>query len=77
MPLLLIHGDEDFTVPYEQSQIMQRAMQHAGHPVRLITLAGYNHYYTPDQGEGWRTVFTESLTFIGQNIGPGVAPGSQ
>ncbi|MBS0383890.1 MAG: prolyl oligopeptidase family serine peptidase, partial [Proteobacteria bacterium] len=77
IPLLLIHGDEDFTVPYEQSQIMQRAMQRAGHPVRLITLHGINHYYLPDQGDAWRTVFTESLGFIQQNIGAGVAPGSQ
>lgn len=77
MPLLLIHGDEDFTVPYEQSQIMQRAMQRAGHPVRLVTLPGAHHYYTPDQGEAWRTAFTESLAFIQQNIGAGVAPGSQ
>ncbi len=77
MPLLLIHGDEDFTVPIEQSQIMQRAMQRAGHPVRLITLPGTNHYYLPDQGDAWRTVFTELLAFFQQNIGPGVAPGSQ
>ena len=77
VPLLLIHGDEDFTVPIEQSQIMQRAMQRAGHPVRLITLENINHYYTPDQGDAWRRVFTESLAFFQQNIGPGVAPGSQ
>lgn len=77
IPLLLIHGDEDWTVPYEQSQIMQRAMERAGRPVRLVTLQGMNHYYLPDQAEGWRTVFTESLGFIGQNIGPGVTPGSQ
>jgi dipeptidyl aminopeptidase/acylaminoacyl peptidase len=77
VPLLLIHGDEDFTVPIEQSQIMQRAMQGAGHPVRLITLHDINHYYTPDQGAAWRTVFTESLAFFQQNIGPGVAPSSQ
>src|SRR5262249_40316180 len=62
IPLLLIHGDEDFTVPYEQSEIMVRAMQRAGHPVRLVTLAGANHYYMPDAGEAWRTAFTESLT---------------
>jgi dipeptidyl aminopeptidase/acylaminoacyl peptidase len=77
VPLLLIHGDEDFTVPIEQSQIMQRAMQRAGHPVRLITLVNTEHHYTPDQGDAWRTVFTESLGFFQQNIGPGVPPGSQ
>ncbi|MBI3438560.1 MAG: S9 family peptidase [Proteobacteria bacterium] len=77
MPLLLLHGDEDETVPIEQSHIMERAMQQAGHPVRLVTLPGISHYYIPDQGDAWRTVFTESLGFIQQNIGPGVAPGSQ
>lgn len=75
IPLLLIHGDEDTTVPYEQSLILQRAMQRAGHPVRLITLEGSNH--TPDRDDQFQTVLTESVAFIGQNIGPGVAPGSQ
>ncbi|HVV34740.1 MAG TPA: prolyl oligopeptidase family serine peptidase, partial [Vitreimonas sp.] len=77
MPLLLIHGDKDYTVPYEQSQIMQRAMQAAGHPVRLVTLTNAIHYYLPDAGDAWRTVFNESLGFISQYIGPGVPPGSQ
>ncbi|MFT3728948.1 MAG: prolyl oligopeptidase family serine peptidase [Terricaulis sp.] len=77
MPLLLIHGDQDITVPIAQSQEMVQAMQRAGKPVRLVTLPATEHHYTPDQAESWRTVFTESLAFIGQNIGPGVAPGSQ
>lgn len=77
MPLLLIHGEEDETVPIEQSQLMVRAMERAGKPVRLVELADTNHYFRPDQAEAWRTVFTESLAFYQQNIGPGVAPGSQ
>jgi dipeptidyl aminopeptidase/acylaminoacyl peptidase len=77
IPLLMIHGEEDFTVPIEQSQIMERAMRRAGHPTRLITLEDMDHYYSPDQAAGWRVALTESLTFINQNIGPGVAPGSQ
>lgn len=77
MPLLIIHGDEDQTVPIEQSQLMERAMQRAGKPTRLITLTDADHYLTPLQGDVMRTVLTESATFVGQNIGPGVAPGSQ
>ncbi len=75
IPLLLIHGDHDTVVPHEQSEIMQSAMQRAGHPVRLITLEGADH--TPDLRDQWRTILTESLGFIQQNIGPGVAPANQ
>jgi dipeptidyl aminopeptidase/acylaminoacyl peptidase len=77
IPLLIIHGDEDQTVPFEQSEIMERAMRRAGKPVRLIRLEDMDHYYRPDNAEGWRTTFTESLAFFNQHIGPGVAPGSQ
>ena len=77
MPLLIIHGDEDQTVPIEQSQLMERAMQRAGKPTRLITLTNGDHYLTPLQGDVMRTVLSETLTFVNTSIGPGVAPGSQ
>jgi len=74
MPLLLIHGDEDVTVPISQSELMVSAMQRAGKPVRLITLHDVDHYASPRNGDAWRTVITESLAFFNQNIGPGVPP---
>jgi dienelactone hydrolase len=77
IPLLIIHGEEDETVPIEQSQIMVRAMQRAGHQTRLIELTDMDHYYRPDNAAGWRLTFQESLAFFNQHIGPGVAPGSQ
>ncbi|MGD9980171.1 MAG: alpha/beta hydrolase family protein [Hyphomonadaceae bacterium] len=77
MPLLIIHGDEDQTVPIEQSEIMVRALQRVGKDARLITLHDIDHYATPIQGDAWRTVLTEALAFFNQNIGPGVTPGSQ
>lgn len=43
-PLLLIHGEQDTVVPYEQSQKMQQAMARSGKPVELITLAGDDHH---------------------------------
>lgn len=77
MPLLIIHGDEDVTVPIQQSHLMQQAMERAGKPTRLIVLEDFDHNVTPIQGDGLRTVLTESLAFFNQHIGPGVAPGSQ
>lgn len=77
IPLLVIHGDEDQTVPIDQSEIMERAMRRVGRPVRLIRLRDMDHYFTPDQGEDWRTVFTESLAFFNQHIGPGVVPSGE
>jgi len=74
MPLLMIHGDEDITVPIEQSQLMQRAMQRAGKDARLITLVDIDHYASPRNGEAWHTVLTEALAFFNQNIGPGAPP---
>lgn len=42
-PLMLIHGREDFIVPYEQAEIMQDAVQAAGKPVELVTIEGDGH----------------------------------
>ncbi|MBY0563132.1 MAG: alpha/beta fold hydrolase [Hyphomonadaceae bacterium] len=74
IPLLIIHGDRDRTVPVEQSEIMEQAMRRAGKPVRFVRLEDTDHYFTPDQGAAWRTVMTESLAFFNQHIGPGVPP---
>lgn len=74
MPLLLIHGDEDITVPISQSELMVAAMERAGKPTRLITLEDIDHYASPRNGDAWRTVLTESLAFFNQHIGPGVPP---
>ncbi|MBX3429178.1 MAG: S9 family peptidase [Hyphomonadaceae bacterium] len=75
IPLLMIHGDEDQTVPFEQSEIMERAMRRAGKSARLVRLEAMDHYYRPDNEAGWRTAFTEALAFFNANIGPGVPPG--
>lgn len=74
MPLLIIHGDEDITVPIAQSELMVTAMERAGKPTRLITLHDIDHYASPRNGDAWRIVLTESLAFFNQHIGPGVPP---
>lgn len=42
-PFLLIHGDKDEKVPYEQSTLFQQLMQKAGNTCDLITVPGGGH----------------------------------
>ena len=42
-PTLLVHGDADDTVPYEQSVIFERALREAGAPARLLRIEGGAH----------------------------------
>jgi dipeptidyl aminopeptidase/acylaminoacyl peptidase len=44
IPVLLIHGKDDTVVPFEQSLIMQGALQAAGRHVELVTLASEDHW---------------------------------
>lgn len=42
-PTLLIHGDKDELVPFQQSQEMDAALAKAGVPHKLIAATGYGH----------------------------------
>jgi len=42
-PTLLIHGDADAAIPYEQSEIMRDALQKAGVEVKLLKIPGGGH----------------------------------
>ena len=42
-PFLLIHGDKDDTVPFEQSEIMEAALKKSGVEVKLIRVPGGGH----------------------------------
>ena len=42
-PFLLIHGDADRIVPYQQSEIMEAALRKAGVPVKLVRVPGGGH----------------------------------
>ncbi len=44
-PLLLIHGDEDKTVPVQQSEILDAKYEEEGLPVKLIVQPGGGHTY--------------------------------
>jgi acetyl esterase/lipase len=42
-PVLLMHGDADDVVPYQQSVAMEAALKAAGVDVKLLTIAGGKH----------------------------------
>jgi acetyl esterase/lipase len=42
-PFLLIHGDADKTVPYNQSEMMEAALKKAGITVKLVRVPGGDH----------------------------------
>jgi dipeptidyl aminopeptidase/acylaminoacyl peptidase len=43
-PILLIHGDNDSVVPFEQSQLMANALRKAGKPYELVKLKSEDHW---------------------------------
>jgi acetyl esterase/lipase len=48
-PTLLVHGDKDLLVPIEHSRTMVPLLEKAGVPVKLVTIAGAAHGFTPAQ----------------------------
>jgi acetyl esterase/lipase len=42
-PTLLVHGDADRTVPFQQSEAMEAALKGAGVPVKLLRIQGGDH----------------------------------
>jgi acetyl esterase/lipase len=53
-PFLLIHGDADSTVPFEQAELLERALQETGLEVRLVRVPKGPHGILPQLlREGW------------------------
>jgi dipeptidyl aminopeptidase/acylaminoacyl peptidase len=44
-PFLLIHGDQDDVVPYEQSQLMYDKLVQAGVPAQLVIVKNAGHSF--------------------------------
>jgi dienelactone hydrolase len=72
VPVLLMHGRKDFTVPVEQSEAMERAMRHAHKPVEVVYLDGADHYL--GQGSDRMAWLTGLDKLLASTIGAGTAP---
>ncbi|MBA3066890.1 MAG: S9 family peptidase [Hyphomonas sp.] len=74
MPLLIVHGELDYTVPVEQSRDMVTAMKKANKPYEYVEIKDMDHYLRPDQGDDWKQVLTKGKAFFDTHIGPGWTP---
>jgi dipeptidyl aminopeptidase/acylaminoacyl peptidase len=67
-PILLIHGQDDTTVPYGQRADMSKALKAAGKPVELVTLRGEDHDLSNAQTR--LEMLTSAVTFLEKNNPP-------
>ena len=57
-PILVIHGDADPVVPYQQSVELAKALKSGRDDVELMTVEGGKHGFTPEQmGKLWPQIF--------------------
>lgn len=72
-PMLLVHGTEDHTVPFAQSQAFHDALQAAGGQVELIPIVGAAHSFVAKSAAETRTAslraLSESLRFMDATVG--------
>lgn len=68
-PLLLIHGDEDLTVPPSQSRRMTQALETADKAVELIILDKGDHWLS--ESETRLAALKAFSRFVDRHIGAG------
>jgi len=69
IPILLIHGEDDYTVPYEQSELMRTALARAGRPTEIIRIEDSGHYWGAWEREDRQRLLEEVDRFLAQHIG--------
>jgi pimeloyl-ACP methyl ester carboxylesterase len=69
IPVLLIHGTDDFVVPIAQSKAMKKALDKSGRKTEFITLEDEGHTYWSDDSEIFAINAIDN--FLWQHLGPG------
>ncbi len=78
-PMLLIHGTDDLFVPYQHTEVLERALDNVGVDVRVLRMRGGGHIINPggdlidavlpltsaDGPEGWAA----TLDFLDETLG--------
>lgn len=72
VPVLLMHGTADRSVPYDQSQKMADALKAAGKKFQFVTLTDGDHHLSRQRDR--LRFFTELETFLNDNIGLAATP---
>jgi dipeptidyl aminopeptidase/acylaminoacyl peptidase len=65
--VLLVHGDDDKVVDYEQSRPMQKQLERADKPVELVKLKGENHHLSSPETR--LQCLKKTVAFINEHIG--------
>jgi dipeptidyl aminopeptidase/acylaminoacyl peptidase len=67
IPVLLIHGTNDWIVPHAQSELMARALERAGRSVELELIDGATHGFNRTD---WRAKMNQrTAAFVDARIG--------
>ncbi len=73
-PMLLIHGDEDFAVPYQQSEAFAARLKAASVPVEVLIIKGANHaWFGKTQAEteaAHRQALAATIDWFDKRFGP-------
>jgi dipeptidyl aminopeptidase/acylaminoacyl peptidase len=68
-PTLLIHGDKDTDVPYEQSVLMAAEFKKHGVKHELITIAGGEHGLPGGEPQAIEAAYRSAAEFLKQQLG--------
>jgi dipeptidyl aminopeptidase/acylaminoacyl peptidase len=71
-PILLIHGEDDTVVRFDQSKNMAAALQRAGKPVELVKLTGEDHWLS--KSETRLQMLKAAVAFVEKYNPPDPAP---
>jgi dienelactone hydrolase len=69
IPILLIHGDKDESVPYSQSENMQKVLEKSGRKTELIRLKNEGHGGFEDETS--KVMLSAVGAFLWENLGKG------
>lgn len=67
-PTLLLHGDDDEDVPYQQSVLMAEALAQAGVPHEFHTVPGGRHGFDAADDDAAASAFQRVLAFLGEHL---------
>ena len=65
--VMLMHGKDDTVVPFEQSEIMAKALQKQGKAYELVRLDGEDHWLS--RSETRTRMLQELERFLGEHLG--------
>ena len=70
-PMLVVHGEKDFRIPYSQGLATFTALQRRGVPSRLVVFPDENHWVLkPKNSIQW---YDEVFKWMGQHLQPAPA----